>query len=116
MLTRRGDSPGTLRVQATAILLATGAQERPWPVPGWTLPGVMNVGAAQTLLKSAALVPGADTVIAGSGPLLWLYASQLIRAAVRFAQSSIQRRPARIGVRCRNYRVRCVQRVIWRKV
>jgi NADPH-dependent 2,4-dienoyl-CoA reductase/sulfur reductase-like enzyme len=84
MLTCRGGSPGTLRVQATAILLATGAQERPWPVPGWTLPGVMNAGAAQTLLKSAALVPGADTVIAGSGPLLWLYASQLISAGRSF--------------------------------
>lgn len=80
MLTGRGEAGGTLQVQAAAILLATGAQERPWPVRGWTLPGVMGVGAAQTLLKSAGLAPAADTVLVGSGPLLWLYASQLLRA------------------------------------
>lgn len=80
MLTRRGESADTQRVRAQAILLATGAQERPWPVRGWTLPGVMGVGAAQTLLKSGGLVPGEDTVLVGSGPLLWRYASQLIDA------------------------------------
>jgi hypothetical protein len=67
MLTRRGAHAGTLQVHAEAVLLATGAQERPWPVRGWTLPGVMGVGAAQATLKSAGLVPGADTVLAGSG-------------------------------------------------
>src|SRR5690606_7151646 len=30
-------------VQADNVLLATGAQERPAPFPGWTLPGVMTV-------------------------------------------------------------------------
>ncbi|ASW01621.1 NAD(P)/FAD-dependent oxidoreductase [Paraburkholderia aromaticivorans] len=80
MLTCRGEAGGTLRVRAQALLLATGAQERAWPVRGWTLPGVMGVGAAQTMLKAGGLVPGANTVLAGSGPLLWLYASQLLQA------------------------------------
>ena len=80
MLTRGGVDSGTLLVQAEAVLLATGAQERPWAVRGWILPGVMGVGAAQTALKSAGLVPGADTVLVGSGPLLWLFASQLQKA------------------------------------
>jgi thioredoxin reductase/bacterioferritin-associated ferredoxin len=80
MLTRRGEASGTLRVHAQALLLATGAQERPWPIRGWTLPGVMGVGAAQTMLKAGGLAPGADTVLAGSGPLLWLYASQVLQA------------------------------------
>ncbi|GLU33655.1 NAD(P)/FAD-dependent oxidoreductase [Trinickia caryophylli] len=75
-----GSDPCPAQVTARAMLLATGAQERPWPVRGWTLPGVMGVGAAQTLMKSAGLVPGEDTVLVGSGPLLWLYASQLIDA------------------------------------
>ncbi|MDR3095815.1 MAG: FAD-dependent oxidoreductase [Paraburkholderia sp.] len=83
MLTQSGPSGGTLEVGARAILIATGAQERPWPVPGWTLPGVMGAGAAQTLLKSAGLAPGADTVLAGSGPLLWLFAAQLLNAGRR---------------------------------
>jgi NADPH-dependent 2,4-dienoyl-CoA reductase/sulfur reductase-like enzyme len=38
-------------------LLATGAVERPVPVPGWTLPGVMTAGGLQILLKSAQLCP-----------------------------------------------------------
>src|SRR5215467_510073 len=67
-------------VQARAIILATGALERPFPIPGWTLPGVMTVGAAQTLLKSSGLVPQGSVVLAGLGPLLWLYAAQLLDA------------------------------------
>jgi len=78
--TTGSEGGGTLEVKASALLIATGAQERPWPVRGWTLPGVMGVGAAQTLVKSAGLAPSQDAVLAGSGPLLWLFASQLIRA------------------------------------
>lgn len=65
---------------ARHILLATGAYERPVPIPGWTLPGVMTAGAAQILLKTADLVPGGRTVLAGQGPLLFLAAAQLVRA------------------------------------
>lgn len=65
------------------VILATGALERPFPIPGWTLPGVMGAGAAQILLKSSALVPGGRLVMAGSGPLLWLLAWQYLRAGAR---------------------------------
>src|SRR5882724_1130204 len=44
-------------VKARRVILATGALERPFPIPGWTLPGVMTAGAAQTMLKSSGLVP-----------------------------------------------------------
>jgi NADPH-dependent 2,4-dienoyl-CoA reductase/sulfur reductase-like enzyme len=67
-------------VTAGRILLATGAIERPVPIPGWTLPGVMTVGAAQILLKTADLVPDGRAVLAGQGPLLYLAALQLVRA------------------------------------
>src|SRR5439155_9765783 len=67
-------------VAARRILLATGAIERPVPIPGWTLPGVMTVGAAQILLKTADLVPEGRVVLAGQGPLLYLAAVQLARA------------------------------------
>jgi NADPH-dependent 2,4-dienoyl-CoA reductase/sulfur reductase-like enzyme len=67
-------------ITARRVILATGALERPFPIPGWTLPGVMTVGAAQTLMKSSALVPDGRVVIAGTGPLLWLYAAQMLRA------------------------------------
>ncbi|EFH13119.1 NAD(P)/FAD-dependent oxidoreductase, partial [Teichococcus cervicalis] len=75
---RAPDGPG--EAQAARILLATGAQERPVPVPGWTLPGVMSAGAAQILLKQAGAVPKGKLVLAGQGPLLWLLAAQLARA------------------------------------
>ena len=67
------------RLRGRRLILATGALERPVPVPGWTLPGVMTAGAAQILLKSSGIVP-AEAVIAGSGPLLYLVAQQLVRA------------------------------------
>jgi len=67
-------------VRAARTLIATGALERPVPIPGWTLPGVMGAGAAQTLLKASGLVPQVPTVIAGSGPLVYLVARQLVRA------------------------------------
>ena len=74
---------GRLRtLQAKAVLLATGAMERPFPIPGWTLPGVMSAGAAQILLKSAGLAPTEPVVLAGCGPLLYLLGWQYLRAGV----------------------------------
>lgn len=61
------------------VILATGAMERPMPIPGWDLPGVMTAGAAQILLKTSALV-GSDAVLVGDGPLLWLLAAQYLAA------------------------------------
>lgn len=69
------------RLRARRLLLATGAIERPWPLPGWTLPGVMTAGAAQILMKTTGLVHR-DPVFAGSGPLLYLVALQYRRAGV----------------------------------
>jgi thioredoxin reductase/bacterioferritin-associated ferredoxin len=70
-------------VKARRVILATGALERPFPIPGWTMPGVMTAGAAQTMLKSSAMVPDGRTVIAGQGPLLWLLAAQILRLGGR---------------------------------
>lgn len=70
-------------VVARAVILATGALERPFPIPGWTLPGVMTVGAAQALLEASGIVAEGRIVLAGSGPLLWLLASRYLRAGVK---------------------------------
>jgi NADPH-dependent 2,4-dienoyl-CoA reductase/sulfur reductase-like enzyme len=67
------------------LILATGAMERPLPLPGWTLPGVMGVGAAQTALKTGGLLPDEGTWIAGQGPLLLLYTVQVLREGGRIA-------------------------------
>lgn len=69
-------------IQAERVIVASGAMERPVPFPGWTLPGVMNVGAAQILLKTSGVVPANGTVIAGTGPLPLLVAWQYLRAGV----------------------------------
>lgn len=85
---------GSQAGQANRILLATGAQERPMPLPGWTLPGVMGVGAAQILMKSGGDLPAGDIIVVGAGPLPLLLAEQLavakrpIRAMVEPAGGS----------------------------
>lgn len=68
----------TLRFQPRAAIIATGAYERGWPVPGWTLPGVMTTGAAQTLWRMARRLPGKRVLIAGNGPLNLQLAAELI--------------------------------------
>lgn len=75
----------TRLARANALILAHGAIERPVPIPGWTLPGVMAAGAAQTLLKSTGMVPSGPIVLAGNGPLLLLVAAQLHKAGVEIA-------------------------------
>lgn len=72
-------------IRASNVLVATGAQERPGPFPGWTLPGVLTVGAAQILMKNAREIPASAPWIAGSGPLVLLYMVQLLRAGGRIA-------------------------------
>jgi len=72
-------------VRADRVLLAMGAQERPAPFAGWTLPGVMTVGAAQILLKTSRQVPSEPVWVAGSGPLPLLYMVQLLRAGGKIA-------------------------------
>jgi NADPH-dependent 2,4-dienoyl-CoA reductase/sulfur reductase-like enzyme len=72
-------------LKARFVVVATGALERPVPVPGWTLPGVMTAGAAQLALKTADLVPDGRVVLAGNGPLLLLVAGQLAEAGASIA-------------------------------
>lgn len=70
-------------LSAARVVLCTGAMERPFPIQGWTLPGVMTAGAAQIMLKSAALIPREPVTIAGCGPLLYLLAWQYLRAGAK---------------------------------
>ena len=83
------DSDGTVdyvtngkadKVIGRYVLIASGAIERPFPISGWTLPGVMGVGAAQILLKGSGALPTGPVVLAGCGPLLYLLAWQYLRA------------------------------------
>ena len=75
----------SMRLQARQLIVASGALERASPLPGWTLPGVLNAGAAQIALKTAASIPAGPVVLAGGGPLLLLVACQLLRAGAQVA-------------------------------
>jgi len=79
LLTLHGPS-APARLQAKALILATGAYDRPIPFPGWTLPGVMTAGAAQTLLKNQRVLPGRRVLLSGTGPLQLAVAAGLIHA------------------------------------
>ena len=73
---------GPARISTAHLIIATGATEKPWPMPGWTLPGVMTTGAAQTLLRSGAVSPGNRVLVAGNGPLNIQLANELLNADV----------------------------------
>lgn len=66
------------KLKAGAIVVATGAYDRPIAFPGWDLPGVMTAGAAQTLVKSQQVLPGRSILLIGSGPFLLPVAKMLI--------------------------------------
>lgn len=68
-------------IQTDQVIIATGAQERPFPIAGWTLPGVMGAGAAQIMLKASGITQD-SAVFAGTGPLLYLVAYQYMKAGV----------------------------------
>ena len=40
------------RIEATQVILATGAYDRTIPFDGWTLPSVVTAGGAQAMLKA----------------------------------------------------------------
>lgn len=64
-------------VRARRIVLAPGAHDRPVVFPGWTLPGVITAGGAQTLVKTQRILPGRHIVFAGSGPVALAFPAQL---------------------------------------
>ena len=73
------------RFRARQLVAAAGAYERAHPVPGWTLPGVMTTGAAQTLARAYRVAPGARVLVAGNGPLNLQVACELAAGGVEVA-------------------------------
>jgi NADPH-dependent 2,4-dienoyl-CoA reductase/sulfur reductase-like enzyme len=68
-----------------AAIIATGATDRLMPVRGWHRAGVFSLGAAQIALKAQACAIGHKVVFLGSGPLLYLVASQYASAGAKIA-------------------------------
>jgi len=79
----REGQPQTLPFDA--LLVCSGATDRLMPVPGWDQAGCYSLGAAQIALKAQACAIGRQVVFMGSGPLLYLVASQYQQAGARVA-------------------------------
>jgi thioredoxin reductase len=73
------------RVQGDCLILATGASENMIPFPGWTLPGVMGAGAAQTLANLHGIKPGNDLLMVGCGNVGVVVAHQMLMVGCRIA-------------------------------
>jgi len=74
-------SEGSVKeIRARRLIFATGAREKVFPFKGWTLPGVMTLGAAQILLKYYGVLAAPKILITGAGPLVYLLSSQIIGA------------------------------------
>ena len=68
-----------------ALIIAAGATDRIMPVRGWNRAGVYSLGGSQIALKAQACAIGRRVVFLGSGPLLYLVASQYAKAGASVA-------------------------------
>ena len=75
----------SLEVQARCIVLATGAMENALTFPGWTLPGVITAGAAQTMINIHRVLPGRRVLMVGAGNVGVIVAYQLLQAGAEVA-------------------------------
>jgi len=67
-------------VHAKKIVIATGASENVVRFKGWTTPGVMGAGAAQTMVNVNHVKPGQRIVMLGSGNVGLIVSYQLMQA------------------------------------
>ena len=80
-----------------ALILCSGATDRIMPVQGWNMAGCYSLGASQIALKAQACSIGRRVAFLGSGPLLYLVASQYIAAGAQVA-AVLDTSPARPGL------------------
>jgi len=68
-----------------ALVICSGATDRLMPVKGWHYAGTYSLGASQIALKAQACAIGRKIVFMGTGPLLYLVASQYVKAGATVA-------------------------------
>lgn len=86
----------TRLIYADSIILATGAVENALPFEGWELPGVMNAGAAQTMININRVLPGRQIVMIGSGNVGVIVSYQLMQAGAQ-VQAVVEAAPQLTG-------------------
>lgn len=69
-----------ITIKAKKIIIATGASENVVRFKGWTKPGVMGAGAAQTMVNVNYVKPGKKIVMLGSGNVGLIVSYQLMQA------------------------------------
>lgn len=69
-----------ITVKAKKIIIAAGASENVVRFKGWTKPGVMGAGAAQTMVNVNHVKPGEKVVMLGSGNVGLIVSYQLMQA------------------------------------
>lgn len=72
-------------VHADNVVVATGASEKTLPFEGWTLPGVIGAGAAQTMVNLHGVQPGQKVLMVGSGNVGLVVSYQLLQAGIDVA-------------------------------
>ena len=72
-------------VKGSNIVIATGASENMIPFDGWTLPGVVGAGAAQTMVNLHRVLPGRRVLMVGSGNVGLVVSYQLLQAGMEVA-------------------------------
>lgn len=72
-------------ITSDALLLATGAAEKSLPIPGWTLPGVYSIGAAQTLTNVHHIAIGKRVIVVGTDPLALSVVMEMKHAGIDVA-------------------------------
>lgn len=70
------------KLSSKALLLATGSVEKALPVPGWTLPGVVSIGAAQTFTNLHRIAIGQKVMIMGVDPLSMSVMMEMKKAGI----------------------------------
>lgn len=80
-----GDNAQSEPLPFKALIIASGATDRLMPLRGWNRAGVYSLGGAQIALKAQACAIGRQVAFLGSGPLLYLVASQYVKAGASVA-------------------------------
>ncbi len=75
-----GDSKEVITMKSKKLIIATGASENVVRFKGWTTPGVMGAGAAQTMINVNHVKPGKKIVMVGSGNVGLIVSYQLLQA------------------------------------
>ncbi len=78
VVVRIGDE--VVHYKADAVIIATGAAENMVTFPGWTLPGVIGAGAAQTMMNLHGIKPGKRVLMLGSGNVGLVVSFQLLQS------------------------------------